>query len=40
MESLGLATAAEVDPATLSERLSRQVAAHGSVIIGRSEIGA
>lgn len=39
MEKLGVATAAEVDIETLAERLRREVAASGSVIIGRSEIG-
>lgn len=40
MEQLGVATAAEVEVATLAERLRREVTASGSVIIGRSEIGA
>jgi ubiquinone/menaquinone biosynthesis C-methylase UbiE len=39
MEQLGVATAAEVELATLAERMRREVAASGSVIIGRSEIG-
>jgi len=40
MEQLGVVTAAEVEAATLTERLRREVNASGSVIIGRSEIGA
>ena len=40
MEQLGVVTAAEVDVATLGDRLRREVTASGSVIIGRSEIGA
>jgi hypothetical protein len=40
MEQLGVATAAEVELATLTERLRREVNTSGSVIIGRSEIGA
>jgi SAM-dependent methyltransferase len=40
MEQLGVATAAEVEAATLAERLCREAIASGSVIIGRSEIGA
>jgi len=39
MEQLGVATAAEVDASTLTDRLRREVAANGSIIIGRSEIG-
>jgi len=39
MEQLGVATAAEVEPATLAERLRLEVTATDSVIIGRSEIG-
>jgi hypothetical protein len=38
MEQLGVATTAEVELATLAERLRREVTASGSVIIGRSEI--
>ena len=40
MERLGVATAAEVEVATLSERMRREVTASASVIIGRSEVGA
>ncbi|HKQ62782.1 MAG TPA: methyltransferase domain-containing protein [Candidatus Polarisedimenticolaceae bacterium] len=40
MERLGIATAAEVDPATLTERIRGEIAARESVIVGRSEIGA
>ena len=40
MEQLGVATAAEVEVATLTERLRREVAGGGGVVIGRSEIGA
>lgn len=40
MERLGVATAAEVGLATLAERMQAEAEANGSVIIGRSEIGA
>lgn len=40
MEELGVARGAEIDIATLSDRMRREVTANGSVIIGRSEIGA
>jgi hypothetical protein len=40
MEKFGVATAAEVAPATLLERMAREVTQANSVIIGRSEIGA
>ena len=40
MERLGVATAAEVDSETLAERMLAEVIARGSVIVGRSEIGA
>ena len=40
MERLGVATAAEVDIATLPGRLHRELTASGGVIAGRSEIGA
>ena len=40
IERLGIATTAEVDIATLAERMKREVAAKDCVIIGRSEIGA
>jgi len=37
---LGVATVAEVDIETLYERMLAEVIANGSVIVGRSEIGA
>jgi SAM-dependent methyltransferase len=40
MEQLGVATATEVEVATLAQRLCREVTASGHMIIGRSEIGA
>jgi hypothetical protein len=40
MERLGVATAADVDVETLSERISREVISSDSVIVGRAEIGA
>lgn len=40
MEKFGLATATEVDVATLAERMTQEVAQSDSVIFGRSEIGA
>jgi hypothetical protein len=40
MEKFGVATAAEVDLATLAERMTQEVAQTNSVIVGRSEIGA
>jgi SAM-dependent methyltransferase len=40
MEKFGVATAAEVDVATLLERMTQEVAETKSVIFGRSEIGA
>ena len=40
MEEFGVATAAEVELATLVERMTREVAQNNSVIFGRSEIGA
>jgi SAM-dependent methyltransferase len=40
MERLGVATAGEVDSETLAERVLAEVIARGSVIVGRSEIGA
>jgi hypothetical protein len=39
IETMGLATAAEVGIETLAERLRREVALNGTVIIGRSEVG-
>lgn len=40
MERLGVATAAEIDIETLASRMQSEVVAAGSVIVGRSEIGA
>ena len=40
MEQLGIATAAEVETATLAQRLLREVTASDHMIIGRSEIAA
>ena len=40
MEKFGVATAAEVDLATLAERMSQEAAQNNSVILWRSEIGA
>ena len=40
MEQMGVATAAEVDAATLHARMRAEVKANGSVVVGRSEIGA
>src|SRR5262249_42415688 len=40
MERLKVATAREVDSETLAERMLAEVMATGSVIVGRSEIGA
>ena len=40
MEEFGVATAAEVQLATLAERMTQEVAVNNSVIFGRSEIGA
>ncbi len=40
MERLGVVTAAEIEIATLAERMRREVNSIGGVIIGRSEIGA
>jgi hypothetical protein len=40
MEKFGVATAAEVDVATLAERMTQEVARTNSVIFGRSEVGA
>jgi ubiquinone/menaquinone biosynthesis C-methylase UbiE len=39
MERQGIASAAEVDAATLAERLKLEVTANGSVVVGRSEVG-
>jgi hypothetical protein len=38
MEQLGIATAADLEIATLAQRLQREVAASEHMIIGRSEI--
>ena len=40
MGRLGVATAADIDMESLSERISREVISSNSVIVGRSEIGA
>ena len=40
MERLGVTTAAEVDPGTLEERMTREIVAGRGVVTGRSEIGA
>jgi SAM-dependent methyltransferase len=40
MEQMGVATAAELDPATLYARMHAEVEANGSVVVGRYEIGA
>jgi SAM-dependent methyltransferase len=39
IENLGIATAAEIEIETLTERLRREVLANDSLIIGRTEIG-
>jgi hypothetical protein len=40
MEKFGVTTAAEVNLATLTERMAQEVAQNKSVIVWRSEIGA
>jgi 2-polyprenyl-3-methyl-5-hydroxy-6-metoxy-1,4-benzoquinol methylase len=40
MERQGIATVAEADVATLAERLTAEVKNNGSVVVGRSEVGA
>ena len=40
MEHQAIATAAEADVATLAERLTAEVVINGSVVVGRSEVGA
>jgi len=40
IEQFGIATAAEVDVATLAQRLRDEVIASSSMIVGRSEIAA
>ena len=40
IERFGIATAAEIGADTLAERLRAEAAAKGSVIVGRSEVGA
>jgi hypothetical protein len=40
MEKFGVARAAEIDLATLAERMSQEVAQNNSMIVWRSEIGA
>jgi ubiquinone/menaquinone biosynthesis C-methylase UbiE len=39
-EELGIATRAEMDVATLEERMKREIAAVDAMVIGRSEVGA
>jgi hypothetical protein len=39
MVRLGVSTEADVNIATLADRLKREIDANGSVIIGRSEVG-
>jgi len=39
-ERLGMATAEELEPATLADRIFAEVAATDSVVLGRAEIGA
>jgi SAM-dependent methyltransferase len=40
IERLGVATRAEIDPETLAQRISAEVAASGSVVVGRLQVGA
>ncbi len=40
MEQMGVATVAEIEPHSLVERMRKQVADNGSVVVGRYEIGA
>jgi len=40
MERLGVATAVEVNAESLAERVINEIVRCGSVVIGRSEIGA
>jgi len=40
MERLGIATAEELEPETLADRVFAEVAATESVVVGRAEIGA
>ena len=40
LERFGIATAAEIDPETLPERMQREISRNGSVIVGRSEVAA
>jgi hypothetical protein len=40
LERQGITTAAEADVATLAQRMRAEVAANGSVVVGRSEVGA
>jgi SAM-dependent methyltransferase len=40
MEQMGVATIAELEPATLYERMRAEVAANGGVVVGRYEVGA
>lgn len=40
LERFGIATAAEVDAETLPDRMQEEISRNGSVIVGRSEVGA
>ena len=40
MERFGVATASEVNPQTLAQRMLTEIIASDSVMVGRSEIGA
>lgn len=40
IERLGLVAPGEIDPETLADQVIAEVAARGSIIVGRSEIGA
>ena len=40
IERLGIATASELDIETLVERITKEMAANQSIIVGRAEIGA
>jgi hypothetical protein len=39
-ERLGIATAEELEPTTLADRIFAEVAATESVVLGRAEVGA
>lgn len=40
MEEYGIATTADIDCATIAERLVHEVTSNGSMVIGRAEVGA